>query len=75
MKGIHAVDVAPVFVGHEICSDQVTGIPTYVTPPVAAGVGLWTSTTSQQDNWYHPSQAGQQAISDYLVAQGVKPAP
>lgn len=67
--------MAPVFVGHEVCSDQVTGMTTYITVPIIGGLGLASSTTSQRDNWYHPNQAGQQAISGYLLAQGVKPAP
>lgn len=48
---------------------------TYITVPIIGGLGLASSTTSQRDNWYHPNQAGQQAISGYLLAQGVKPAP
>jgi hypothetical protein len=75
VPGIKIVDLTPVFVHHEVCSDQVIRTPTYITDPPGGAAGLATSTTSQKDNWYHPNQAGQQAISDYLVAQGVKPAP
>jgi lysophospholipase L1-like esterase len=76
VKGITVIDTTSVFKGHEVCSDTRTlnATPTYITDPPNI-VGLSSSNTQQRDNWYHPNQAGQQAISAYLTAQGVKPAP
>lgn len=57
---IHAIDISGLFDGHEAC----TGDP-YITLPNLLYAGSW----SAADNWFHPNQAGYDAMSRQIARQ------
>ncbi|MEV4325292.1 SGNH/GDSL hydrolase family protein [Microbispora rosea] len=57
---IHSIDISGLFDGHEAC----TGDP-YITLPNLLYAGSWPAA----DNWFHPNQAGYDAMSRQIARQ------